>query len=536
MGNKPDVPSHKYSPACKRISDIADQAARIRKTHGILVGQQALDYFRLIAKRVKPGPELNGTKALTVALAKLHHLRGFGREKTAREKFYQALERGTAKIGNFQEELGMSREEFIGRLRKYIVQYGSLHSETLDFNENAGLPAYAAEIIKGGLSLPTLLVRISDLSLEFEDGIKGLPKNERLSEHNKQLLARKLRSVYFPFADTIGWLDVSYRLRRNGVLWDDNRKDALHAKEAWLEEVYDQYAEAGELLQFIIGETLKLLAQNPNLSEYSEILRSAIVHDARVKSPAAIVLKEEKSLEIKDMVAVRVVFDCGPDTAQLLGKEISKMLKSLGSFKYRELQDNFRTPKKTGYRAIHTTGWFQPKNKTIPVEIQFMDREGYLDAIKGRSSRLGYKSGTSAEYAELMEAINNLLAPVIAAAADVRGAIEKPVPVSIRKGHSNGKDRTFTVHVNGSRKKIRQSTDCTVADLVVWAMNGPRNVDAFDSSNGGNSLSLFASCPDHIELVPKEGDFNRGVIKRLLNDPRVLEKTKKVLQAHLNSS
>jgi hypothetical protein len=540
MGNKPDMPSYNYSPICRRISEIADRTPwMVRRSHGIMVGDEAVRYFQLLAKRVKPGPDLNGTKALTIALARIHHLRGHGGEKAARERFCQALERGTGEPGKFQEELGMPRDEFIGLLRRYVVQYGSLHSGTLDFNENSGLLTYAAEINKGGLSLPTLLVRIADLSLDFEDGIKGLPKSEQLSDHNKQLLARKLRLVYFPFADMLGWAEIANRLRHNSLFWDDNRRSALFEKQAWLEERYEDYKEAGDVFRILIEEMLNLLSRNPEFSKYSEILQSAKVQKARVKTPSSIVLKEEKSSEIKDIVALRVVFKCTPKDAQLLGEKISNELKKMRRFGDVKIQDNITDPKPTGYRAMHTTGLFEHKDIVVPIEVQFMDEEAHYDSLIGRSSRLVYKSGRTAGHIEIIDAINNILAPVfgafVAAVTDTRGPIEPAVPVSIRK-RTGGQTRTFTVQLNGSDMKFRERTDSTVADLAVLAMDGPINVSAFDSSNGGRPLSLFDKCPNSIRLVPKGGNFNRGVVSRLLNSRNVSQRTKKIVRAHLNSS
>ena len=536
MGDTCASPSNNYSPACGRVLQIADRSVRIKKEHGLVVEKVAQEYFRLIARRVKPGPELNGVMALTTALARVHHLRGLGREQESRERFYSALKRGLPIIDSFESDTGISPRDFAERLDQCMRQYKKIHSTNLDLNSEMKLENYAVEIDAGGISLPTLLVRLADLSLNLDEALNGLPNREALNDSDKQLIASKLKTVWFPFADTIGWLEVAYRIRRNGVLWDENSAEALHRKEEWLRTVFEEYELAGVMLKMLVEEMLGFLPQNPAFSQYSEILRNAIVHKERVKSPAAIVIKEEKfenegkaGEPIMDMVAVRVVFDCDAETAQLLGRAISEKMRGLRNFNHTQMQDYYKKPKKTGYRAVHVTGYFRPRGKPVPVEIQFMDKGSYLDSICGRSGRLVYKGGVNAEDDQLINAFNRILSPVIAAAADVRGAIETPIPISMRE---NGQGMVaYAVILDGNPLTLRMKRGSLAADVAFSAMNRPQMADVHDLTDSGRRVSLFDPCPGRIRIIPRGGSaLNRMLVNRILANPNISITTKQIVR------
>jgi|GEM_PF-5190371 len=533
MGDTCAATTHNYSPVCDRVLHIAHKAIRLKTGHGDLVQRTTDHYFGLIASRVKPGPELNATRALTSALAMVHHLRGLGREKENREKFYLALKRGLPLLSDFKEDTGMSSEEFVERLNQFLLQYKKIHSTNLDFNSEMKLENYALEIEAGGIALPTLLVRLADLSLSLDEAIAGLPSRESLSDSDRQLLASKLKTVWFPFADTIGWLDVAYKLRRNGVLWDENSVEALHRKEDWLRKVYDDYVMAGVALKALMEGMLVAIAKNPEMAQYSHILRDAIIHPPRVKSPAAIVIKEEKferegkPQPIMDMVAVRIVFDCDAPTAQFLGRFISDHMKGLKNFAHKQMQDYIMKPKKTGYRAVHVTGYFRPGAEEVPVEVQFMDKGSYLDSICGRSSRLVYKSGADEGDGQLMDAINRILSPILAAAADVRGAMENPIPVSMRGCKQD--EVTYQLLVEGTSMCVRMKRGSLAVDVAFRALKEPKMVDILTDSGG--RVSFFEPCPEKVMLVNRpEAVLNPGLVSRILGDPNISLGTKRIVR------
>lgn len=536
MGDTTASPDNNYCPACDRVLQFADRAIRFKKEHGIVVERATQQYFRLISERVKPGPELNGVKALTTVLARVHHLRGLGREKESRDRLFSALERGVPVIGGFEAQTGIAPRSFIERLDTCIRQYRKIHSTNLDLNSEMKLENYAMEIDAGGISLPTLLVRLADLSLDLEEAVSGLPNRERLSDSDRQLLATKLKTVWFPFADTIGWVDASYKIRRNGVLWDENSVQALKGKEEWLRGVFGEYFFAGAMLKVLAEDMVGLLSRNEALSAHSAILQGAIVQDARVKSPAAIVIKEDKferegrtGEPIMDMVAVRVIFDCDDDTAQFLGREISEHMRGLRNFRHRQMQDYFKKPKKTGYRAVHVTGHFRPRGELVPVEFQFTNRSRFLDSLFGESSRLVYKSGAGSEAGQLMGAFKSLFSPIISAASDIRGAMENPIPVSMRENRQDM--AAYTVLIDNDAMTVRMKSGSLAADVAFRALNKPRMVDVHDLTDSGRKISFFKPCPSRVRLVPRQGKtLNSGLIGRILSDSNISLQTKQIVR------
>ncbi len=536
MGDTITAPSNNYCPACDRVLQIADRAIRFKEEHGIMVEKATQQYFRLISERVKPGPELNGVKALTTVLARVHHLRGLGREQRSRDRLFSGLERGLPVTPGFEAQTGISPRDFIERLDTYMRQYKKIHSTNLDLNSEMKLENYAMEIDAGGISLPTLLVRLADLSLDLEEAVSGLPNRERLSDSDRQLLATKLKTVWFPFADTIGWVDASYKIRRNGVLWDDNSVQALKDKEEWLSGVFKEYSFAATMLKTLAEDIVGLLSRNEALSAHSAILQGAIVQEARVKSPAAIVIKEDKfgkekrtGEPIMDMVAVRVIFDCDDDTAQFLGREISEHMRGLRNFRHRQMQDYFKKPKKTGYRAVHVTGYFKPRGEHVPVEFQFTNRSRFLDSLFGGSSRLVYKSGAGSEAGQLMGAFNRLFSPIISAASDIRGAMENPIPVSMRENRQDM--AAYTVLIDDDAMTVRMKRGSLAADVAFRALNKPRMVDVHDLTDSGRRISFFEQCPSRVRLVPRQARIlNPRLVSRILDDPSISLTTKQIVR------
>lgn len=431
------------------------------------------------------------------------------------------MERGLQHIPGFESETGISPQAFYTGLRRHIEQYRMLCSSSFNLSDDAGLMEYASQIKAGGLELPSLLVNMADFGLPFEQGVQGLPRNVEISEARKKLWSKKLREVFFPIADMIGWHWAANSMRRNAVLWDPDLKDKLEEKEVWLNENMPTLSTATSRLNALVSGELQAIT---GLSEFSS--SKYVLHEPRIKSPAAIVLKEEEGRSVMDLVATRVVFFCEPALAQQIGIELLKRLKKSGNFSVEEAQDYYKKPKKSGYTAVHITGWLFNR-LGVPCEVQVMDIGSYLNAVCGRASRLVYKSGAKLQDTELYEAINKLLEPVLQAVMDVSHAVKAYIPIS---AEVEGEFMSYVAHLGGDSRRFRMRKGITVVDAVVHVSNllkvQLRNAVVHEGNGTlGRKLSFFDDCPPEITICPGEA-LSRGTMQQILNHARVLEETK----------
>lgn len=527
---------HPYSPACEQVRSIAARSARRRSEHGRQAEEIAEVYFRLIAQRVKPGPELSMTFALASTLARIHHIRGAGSDRDARNEFYGRLQRGIShNIPNIKEELGVTPEEFIILLKTDFSQYAAISSEAYDLNPELKLQHYVQLIQDGGLSLRTLIVKLSDFCLREEDWLGGAPLKADLGEGERRILSRKMRDVFFPFADGLGWLGAANRIRENSLLWDPELRLKLDEAKARMGPLKPFYREAGLELEGMIRTVMQIMASDASLQPYKDIILSGQVQPSRVKTEAAIVIKEEEGRDITDLVADRVVFNCAPEIAAQLGIRFSDILKELGLISDRNVNDYYAKPKRSGYQAIHTTGKRQFRGRDVPIEIQFQDEDSYRDACCGRSGRPFYKGGVSSDVSALIDAVNELLKPVIDAVTDVRGAIDPhPAPLAER---TNGKAQaTYTVHIDGSpiARTITVDQGASVVDVLVKALDGPQDVLVYPgSSTGMRKLSFFDPCPPEI-YVKRAGVLSKKQAVDILSRNKVSNGTKVAVRKWLN--
>ncbi len=528
---------HPYSQACEHVRSIIARSARRRQEHGRQVEQVSEVYFRLIAQRVKPGPELSMAFALTSALARIHHLRGGGADRDARNEFYGRLQRGIShNVPNFREEFGVTHEEFIALLRSDFSQYAGISSEAYDLNPELKLHHYAQLIQDGGLSLRTLILKLSDLCLKEEDWLEGAPLRGELGECERRILSKKMKNVFFPFADGIGWLGAANRIRENSLLWDPELRFKLEEVKARMGPLRHFYREAGLELEGMIKTVLQMMASNATLQEYRDTILGAEVQPSRVKSEPAIVFKEEDGREISDLVAARVVFNGTPEAAAFLGLGFSDVVRDSGLITRRNVNNYYNYPKSSGYQAIHTTGVRQFRGRDVPIEVQFQDEGSYKDACCGRSGRIGYKGREGLDDLAFIDALNEVLRPVLDAVTDVRGAID-PHPAPLAE-ESNGKAQaTFTVHIEGSPlvRPIILDRGASVVDVLVKVLDGPHDALAYPGNFiGPHKLSFFDMCPPEIYLKRTGAVFSRKQVIDILSRNNVLQDTKVVVRALLN--
>lgn len=524
-----------YPPCCAIIKESAERALRRRAPHGRKVSDIASKYFEAVAKRVKPGPELSLTFSLAVSLAHIHHLRGGGADQKERMRVMKALRNRIASIPDFSSELGIAQDEFLFQLEKCFNQYATLSSNSYDYNPDARLPDYAGLILSGGAGLPSLIVKIADYCLDEADWTEGLASREEMSQATKRILSTKMRRVFFPFAEMLGWMGAAYMLRESSLNWDPELRDKLAEIKEKMSPFRTLYSNAAPRLNEVVREAfLDGCRDGMPLHVFSSITSQAIFQQPRVKSEASIVLKmEERGKEfdqIMDMIATRIILPCDPGTVFRIGQLLyQKILKGSGpKFRTHDFNDYVNHPKDSGYTAVHITGYFSYLGVYIPCEIQLMDRESYLDSCCGRSSRLAYKSGEDMEKLNLINAINEMLRPVSAAAADVRGTIEVSQPAN---NCGNG-SRTYSVHMpdSSSRRFINAPWNATVADVAFAAMGGPYKADVFAGSGpDGRQISLFEPCPSEIFVSGNGSLISRRVAVAICSSQSVGGATKEMV-------
>lgn len=529
-----------YPDSCRVIADSLRGSLRRRKLHGRKVSDISSKYFETIARRVKPEPELSLAFALTVSLAHIHHLRGGGNDLDGRERVIRSLKKKIAQVPGFRQELGVTQDEFLSQLEKCFNQYATLSSNSYDYNPDARLPNYAALILSGGASLPALIVKIADYCLDEADWAEGLPANEEVTPATKKMLSNKMRKVFFPLAEMFGWMGAAYMLRESSLNWDPELQDKLAEMKLRMQPIIPAYSHAAPYLNDLVAEAFSIgCREGMPLQGFQGIIGQAVFHHPRVKSEASIVLKMEdrgkEFDEIMDMIATRVILPCDPGMVFEMGQLLYEKVLKDENFRFRthDFNDYVNHPKDSGYTAIHITGYMPFLGVLVPCEIQLMDFMSYLDSCCGRSSRLGYKGNESMEKLNLINAMNEMLRPVSAAAADVRGAIEVPQQ---KTNGGNGR-RTYSVHMPGrkSRRPIEASPNATVADIAFAAMGGPYNADIYGGKEpNGRKISLLAQCPDEIFVSGNSSFISRKMAKDLCRNPLVDNNTKKMIRGRVN--
>ena len=540
MGDTCTPTSNPYPQECEMVRSLAARFARRAPGHGRQVEEISEVYFRLISRRVKPGPELAMTFALTSALARIHHLRRAGSDKDARNEFYERMLRSMShKIPNMKEALGVTPEEFINLLRSDFSQYANISSEAYDLNPDLKLEHYTQLIQDGGLSLRTLIVKLSDFCLGEDDWLAGGPLRVELGEGERRLLSKKMRKVFFPFADGIGWMGAANRIRENSLIWDPELCVKLEEMKAKMGPLRPFYREAGFELEGMIKTVLQMMANNHKFGEHNGILLDANVQPSRVKTEAAIVIKEDEGRDVYDIVADRVVFDCGPDPtpAATLGMSFLDVLKELGLIAINDVNDYYAHPKRSGYQAIHVTGVRQFRGMDVRTELQFQNAPDFRNSCCGKSARTLYKANVVPEETSLIDAVNELIRPVYDAVTDVRGAID-PHPAPLAEKRNGRAQSIFKVHIEGSPivRIMNMDVGASVIDVLVNVLGGPQDAFVYPGHFiGPSKLSFFDPCLPEIYVRKTGTNFTRKQILDILSRNNVLTGTKKTVREWLGS-
>ncbi|MEW5996449.1 MAG: hypothetical protein AB1657_02540 [Candidatus Micrarchaeota archaeon] len=550
MGDTCGPQPNGFSPVCTRARQLAERtlsglrASERRKRHGLLVAEGVDGYFQKLSPRVEHGPLMNRLVASTTLLAQIHQLTLYGRDRGELSEFMGALERGIPTIPGFGADMGLPPAIFCGDLQRYIEQYRTVFSHSYILSEDSKMLDFVRLIKAGGLELPPLLVVMADFALPLEKAVEGLPKGETVSEGRRKLWSDKIREVVFPLADLIGWQDAANSMRHNAVLWNPDLSYKLEAKERWLRENAAALSAAGALLQEISDRaTRKILGEvdgKPPRVQYEK-------DGPMTKTGAAIVIKEDEKpgKPVMDLVRTRYIFQCDGMAAegregtnvQDLGYEVLGSFRSSGAFSGLKIQDNYRKPKRSGYRAIHITG-FLLNGFGIPVEVILIDEDSYKNAACGRCNRAlykGYNGRANPEDVEKFEAVDRLLEPILDAAL----ALSK-MPARAQQASPATREDTvaYTVYNSGESQPCDVKPGSTVLDVMVryYLRTGQpiRNAEVYEGpSEDGRRLGIYEKCPPEITIKPL-GEFSYGTILQVYRNPRVNGDTKRALREFCN--
>ncbi|MCK0533104.1 MULTISPECIES: RelA/SpoT family protein [Sphingomonadales] len=200
------------------------------------------------------------------------------------------------------------------------------------------------------------------------------------NEQKRRRIARETMDIYAPLAERIGMYDFMREMQL--LAFRELEPEAYDSITKRLE----QLKEGGHGKVDRIGAELQLLLGGKNLS---------VTVSGREKHPYSIWKKmQERHIsfeQLTDVMAFRVITDTTEDCYRALGfiHQTYKMVP--GRFK-----DYISTPKRNGYRSLHTTVIHQDNAR---IEVQIRSRDMHNDAELGLAAHWAYKQkGDAADH------------------------------------------------------------------------------------------------------------------------------------------
>ena len=192
------------------------------------------------------------------------------------------------------------------------------------------------------------------------------------NEQKRRRIARETMDIYAPLAERIGMYDFMREMQL--LAFRELEPEAYDS----ITKRLDQLKEGGHGKVDRIGAELQLLLGGKNLS---------VTVSGREKHPYSIWKKmQERHIsfeQLTDVMAFRVITDTTEDCYRALGfiHQTYKMVP--GRFK-----DYISTPKRNGYRSLHTTVIHQDNAR---IEVQIRSRDMHNDAELGLAAHWAYK-------------------------------------------------------------------------------------------------------------------------------------------------
>src|SRR5687767_11136833 len=194
------------------------------------------------------------------------------------------------------------------------------------------------------------------------------------NEDKRRRIAKETMDIYAPLAERIGMYEIMNEMQ--GLAFKQLEPDAYASVTRRLQQLHD----AGGDLVSRIGLGLQLHLADHGLE--AEVM-------GREKHPYSIWKKmAERHIsfeQLSDVMAFRVIVDSVEDCYRALGHIHERWPMVPGRFK-----DFISTPKRNGYRSIHTSVIHDSKMR---IEIQIRDRAMHDQAERGLAAHWAYKEG-----------------------------------------------------------------------------------------------------------------------------------------------
>jgi RelA/SpoT family (p)ppGpp synthetase len=198
------------------------------------------------------------------------------------------------------------------------------------------------------------------------------------NEDKRRRIARETMDIYAPLAERIGMYEMMTEMQT--LAFQVLEPDAFASITRRLKQLTEQ---GGDLVSRI-GLGLQLYLSDNGLT--AEVY-------GRQKHPFSIWKKmAERHIsfeQLSDVMAFRVIVDTKEDCYQALGLIHQRWPMVPGRFK-----DYISTPKRNGYRSLHTTIIHDSKTR---IEIQIRTREMHEQAERGLAAHWAYKEGRPTE-------------------------------------------------------------------------------------------------------------------------------------------
>jgi len=201
------------------------------------------------------------------------------------------------------------------------------------------------------------------------------------NEAKRHRIAQETMDIYAPLAGRIGMQEIRDELEDLAftVLQPEARASLIKRFEFLR-------SETGEIVQKVVDQLRRTLAENGIEAWVS----------GREKRPYSIWRKmESKAIsfeQLSDVIGFRIVVDSVPSCYQALGIIHSTWKTVPGRFK-----DYISTPKRNGYRSIHTTV-FGPQEQRVEMQIRTVEMHEVAD--KGVAAHWSYKEGKAGPLSE----------------------------------------------------------------------------------------------------------------------------------------
>ncbi|WP_420606114.1 RelA/SpoT family protein [Novosphingopyxis sp.] len=348
------------------------------------------------------------------------------------------------------EEIGSKFGGDVARLVDGVTKLSKIEAQTEDERAAENLRKFLLAISD---DLRVLLVKLAD-RLHNMRTLHYVP-----SEDKRRRIARETMDIYAPLAERVGMYE--YMREMQLLAFEQLEPDAHKTITGRLAQIR---ADGGDQLTAVANSIAFALEEKGVEAEV----------EGREKHPYSIWKKmQERHVsfeQLTDIIAFRIVTENVADCYQALGVLHSRWKMVPGRFK-----DYISTPKRNGYKSIHTTLMFDRNRR---VEVQIRSRDMHRDSEVGLAAHWGYKQHerpdgqaswirdlvdileTSHDAEELLEHTRMAMYQDRIFAFTPKGALHQlpkgATPIDFAYGvHTDLGDRTVGAKINGRHVPLR---------------------------------------------------------------------------------